>query len=795
MTTLAPLITHAGFSHHRPQQLCCSSVRGSSFLPPRTRRSFGHLISANKTPRRHFTGTAFTSAVSVTERFDAEANTPIRPLRHPLASWQQWWHIGATPQSQLPQSQKFSRICARLWGIMKHSKTSLSFAVTFMVLAAGSELAIPHFVSASIFAITKANSKALFKRNVQVLAIMAFSYGIFAGLRGFCFSLLNTDLIQRLRGELFGALLRQEVAFFDKEEVGVLTSRLGSDCQAVVRALSTNINVALRNALQAVGGAVYLFFMSRQLATAVAGVTALLWIVALRYGNFSRQAQRTYQDALAETNQVAEEVFLLSRTVRTFGTEQPEQERYQRRLGILRHISIRQAAAYLLYLTSNSFLFNLTKVVTLLVGGSMAFQGLVNPEQLTTFVLYVEFVTAASLSVCDQWGPLMEAIGASERVMYYLDRPPAPQIAAGQKLPSWSGKVELSNISFRYPTRSDIVALQDVTLKLEPGKLVALVGLSGSGKSTLVALLQRLYDPNSGQVLIDGVPLTEVDAQWYRSQIGVVPQDPRLFSNTITANITYGCTGKSQEEVQEAAKLANAHDFILALPDGYATMVRDGLLSGGQRQRIALARALVRDPKLLILDEATSALDAKSEAAVQEALDRAMTSSHRSVLVIAHRLSTVRSADCTVVMDAGRIVEKGTHASLLAQGNIYAMLVQRQTQHSTDIAPQRDGDIKVEVSQGVDGTPGFDSPEAANAWFGHNPEDKRSGGMEVVDEQVLAAATLPQHIVQQIEADARPKSPLLSSESISSMDNSDMQLIDMPEQSGKLKAQKYRKSE
>ncbi|KAA6417134.1 MAG: ABC transporter B family member chloroplastic-like [Trebouxia sp. A1-2] len=667
------------------------------------------------------------------------------------------------------------------------------------VLAAASELAIPHYVSASIFAITKANSKTLFKRNVQLLATMAFSYGIFAGLRGFCFSLLNTDLIQRLRGDLFGSLLKQEVAFFDKEEVGVLTSRLGSDCQAVVRALSTNINVALRNALQAIGGAAYLFYLSRRLAAAVAGVTALLWIVALCYGNFSRKAQRTYQDALAETNQA---------TVRTFGTEASEKKRYQSRLGILRHISIRQAGAYLLYLTSNSFLFNLTKVVTLLVGGSMALSGQVNPEQLTTFVLYVEFVTAASLSVCDQWGPLMEAIGASERVMYYLDKPPAPQIAAGRIVPSWSGKVDLTNIGFAYPTRSDIVALQDVTFKLEPGKLVALVGLSGSGKSTLVALLQRLYDPNSGQVLLDGVPLTEVDASWYRGQIGVVAQDPRLFSNTITANITYGCTHKTQEEVQQAAKLANAHDFILALPDGYATKVRDGLLSGGQRQRIALARALVRDPKLLILDEATSALDAKSEAAVQEALDRAMQNSHRSVLVIAHRLSTVRSADHTIVMEAGRIVEQGTHDSLLAEGKIYATLVRRQAggageqahlsdSNKTAVAglqtPSADGS-EAQSSLGLSSTPGFDTPEAANAWFGHNPQDKRSGGMEVVDEKVLAAATLPQHIVQQIEVDARPKSPLLSSME-GSVDVDDLGPIDMPEQSGKLKAQKYRKGE
>eukprot|EP00891_Asterochloris_glomerata_P008581 jgi/Astpho2/8581/e_gw1.00126.12.1_t len=571
----------------------------------------------------------------------------------------------------------------RMWQIMRHSKRVLILAAICMTLAAMSELAIPHFVSASIFALNKANSAELFKRNLTLLATMAFSYGIFAGLRGYLFSLLNIDLIQRLRGELFGALLKQEISFFDKEEVGALTSRLGADCSSVTRALATNINVAARNSLQAIGGTVYLFYLSRGLASACLGVTAILWAVALRFGAFSRRTARTYQDALAETNQasVAEEVFLLSRVVRTFGTEDQEKRRYERCLSILRVIGVRQAAAYLMYLTTNSALFNLTKVVTLLVGGGMALNGIIDGQTLTTFVFYVEFVTAASLSVCDQWGSIMEAIGASERVMYYLDKPVAAQIQGGDCVPSWSGKVDFKDVCFRYPTRPDVVALDNINLSLEPGQLVALVGLSGSGKSTLVALLQRLYDPTGGQVLIDGAPLDEVDAQWYRSQIGVVSQDPRLFSTTVAANITYGCPNRTQASrlLDQAARLANAHDFIVKLPQGYQTLVRDGLLSGGQRQRIALARALVREPKLLILDEATSALDAESEAAVQRGMDSAMKAENRSVLVIAHRLSTVRNADLTIVMADGRIAERGTHAALLTQQGIYAQLVRRQT--------------------------------------------------------------------------------------------------------------------
>jgi ABC-type multidrug transport system fused ATPase/permease subunit len=295
--------------------------------------------------------------------------------------------------------------------------------------------------------------------------------------------------------------------------------------------------------------------------------------------------------------------------------------------------------------------------------------------------MYVDFVVSASLAVCDQWGPVMEALGASERVISYLDAPAAPQIASGKPLPAFSGQVEFKDVSFRYPTRQEVLSLNQVSLTLQPGRLVALVGLSGSGKSTLVALLQRLYDANSGSILVDGKDITEVDAGEYRRQIGVVPQDPHLLSMSIADNIAYGLEedGVSMDDIEAAAKMANAHDFIMAFPRGYRTMVTDKLLSGGQRQRIALARALVRNPRLLILDEATSALDATSEAQVQSALDRAMKETTRSCLVIAHRLVTVRNAHDILVMDRGQIVEQGSHDSLVAQGGIYAKMVARQT--------------------------------------------------------------------------------------------------------------------
>jgi len=596
--------------------------------------------------------------------------------------WHNWWDLkGGATENSLPAAEKLSSTLRRMWMLVKGERRLIAGASLFMTLAALAELLIPHYVSASIFAIANKLPEATFQSNVKLLAAFSFSYGIFAGLRGYLFSLLATRLMEQLRGQVFDALIRQPVEFFDKEEVGALTSRLGSDCQAIVRCLATNLNVAVRNSLQCIGGAIYLIIMSRTLAASCALVTSVMWVVAVRYGSFQRRSQRLFQDALADTGQVAEEVFTLSRVVRTFGTEKREGRRYQSWLQRLTHLSVRQATAYLLYLTTNSALFYISKVATLLVGGSMALKGIITPQQLTSFVMYVEFVTSASLAVCDQWGPSMEALGASERVISYLDAPPAPQIAPGTPLPNFTGLVEFKDVSFCFPTRKEVLALDKVSLELTPGRLVALVGGSGSGKSTLVGLLQRLYDASEGQILVDGQDITKVDAQQFRRQLGVVSQDPHLLSMSIADNILYGLEeeGLTIDDVEAAARMANAHAFITAFPRGYQTMVTDKLLSGGQRQRIALARALVRNPKLLILDEATSALDAQSESLVQEALDRAMKQSSRSCIVIAHRLVTVRNADEILVMEKGRIVESGSHRSLVRQGGIYAGLVAKQS--------------------------------------------------------------------------------------------------------------------
>lgn len=642
-----------------------------------------------------------------------------------LSAWREWWRLddpsaAAAEAAGVPTApQTMGDILRKVGGLLAPDKLLMCCAVFFMVGAAAAELAIPHFVTAAVFAAAKERSEQAFRHHLVCLACATATYAVFAAIRGWMFSLVNTNLLQRLRSQLFWRLICQPVAFFDATETAQLTSRLAADCSMISRLFATSINVALRNTLQVVGGGIYLWRLSPAMTATTAGVAAVLVAVASCYGAFTRRTQRIYQDALAGSNAVAEEGFSLSRLVRSFGSEAGTRARYDGTLGMLRRISIRQGVAYAMYVCGNNFLYNACRVATLAVGGTAAIAGTVGAEQLTAFMFYTEFLASALLSVCDQWGPIMEAVGASERVMSYLDCPPAPQMAAGRipgvDTPAAEGEeagkaaaaagggggdansgglrwqVELAGVEFSYPSRPDAKALDHVSLSIPAGKLTALVGLSGSGKSTLVALIQRLYDPSAGAVLLDGEDLREVDAAWFRRRVGVVSQDPRLFGMTVAENIGYGCPDATQADVERAAQLANAHDFISALPQGYSTPVTDKLLSGGQRQRIAIARALVRDPQLLILDEATSALDAESEAAVQSALDRAMRTDGRTVIVIAHRLSTVRNADQTVVMDKGTVAEVGTHSELMRRGGIYAALVRRQAgavlDQERDLAP------------------------------------------------------------------------------------------------------------
>jgi ATP-binding cassette subfamily B protein len=297
---------------------------------------------------------------------------------------------------------------------------------------------------------------------------------------------------------------------------------------------------------------------------------------------------------------------------------------------------------------------------------------------LTSFLVYTLIVAFSLGTLADLWADFMRSLGAAERVFELLDRTPSMAPSGGGQLLKVTGAVALEEVRFSYPTRKDVVVLDDVSLRLEPGEIVAVVGPSGAGKSTLAALIGRLYDPDKGRILLDGHDLRELSTTFVRQQIGAVAQEPILFSTTIAENIRYGRPGAPFEEVVAAARTANAHSFIEKFPQGYETLVgeRGVQLSGGQKQRVAIARAVLKDPRILVLDEATSALDAESEHLVKEALERLMRG--RTTLIIAHRLSTVKDAHRVVVLEAGRIVQIGPHAALLREDGLYRRLVERQ---------------------------------------------------------------------------------------------------------------------
>ncbi|KAG1668631.1 hypothetical protein FOA52_002484 [Chlamydomonas sp. UWO 241] len=642
-----------------------------------------------------------------------------------LELWRRWWHV-ESPQEALDEGNAPSDvgpILRKMGALIAPDKWLMAGAACFMVVAALSELAIPHYFTKSIFAAGAKEAAAThFSEYIRLLGGIVLVFGLSTAVRGYCFSILNNRLTMRLRQQLFSNLVLRETSFFDTTEVGTLTSRLQTDCHAITGVISTNINVLTRNALQAIGGFVYLATLSQELATCCLFTVSILAAVTLTYGKFARRNQKVYQDVLACSNRVADEVLSLSRIVRTFGAEAQEKARYSTWLEWLYQVAQRRAGGYSLFLASSYIVSYGTKVVALVLGCRMVAQGTLTPEQLTTFVLYLQFVVSSSLTVCDEFTEVMEALGASERVMALLDGAPAPQVGRGKMPLNFGGVLELRNVNFRYPSRPNASALLGVSIRLEPGKQIALVGKSGSGKSSAVALLQRLYDPSSGIVTLDGADIRVVDAGWYRRNIGVVSQDTRLFGATVAANIAYGYDGAltatlssdrnggdggatsggvassliertevpiraSQEEIEEAARAASAHDFIMALPQGYQTQVSDKLLSGGQKQRIALARALIRKPNILILDEATSALDSESEAQVQDALDAAMASSSgrtRSVVMVAHRLATVRNADTIYVMDAGMVAEAGRHSELMEARGLYWHLVMRQVHGVTE---------------------------------------------------------------------------------------------------------------
>ncbi|KAF5740410.1 hypothetical protein HS088_TW11G00479 [Tripterygium wilfordii] len=550
-----------------------------------------------------------------------------------------------------------------------------------LVIAAFSEITMPNLLATCVFSAQSGDSMVFYKTS-QFLGILCITSGICSGLRSGCFAVANMIMMKRLRETVYSALLLQDISYFDAEAVGGLTSRLGTDCQQLANVIGNDINLILRNALQGMGALISLLTLSWPLALSAVMICCILSTVLLFYGKYQKQAAKMTQDLTACANNVAEETFSLMRTVRVCGTEGEELGRYKKCLEEIAVISIRESVAYGFWNMSFNILYRSTQVFALLLGGMSICTGHVSPEQLTKYILYCEWLIYATWRMVDSLTSILRSIGAGEKVFQLMDLLPGDQFSSkGLKLQRLMGHVEFVNVSFHYPSRTTAPILKHVYFSIQAKEVVAIVGASGSGKSSLINLLLRLYEPINGQIYIDGFSLKDLDIRWLRERIGYVGQEPHLFHMDIKSNITYGCSRDiKQEEIEWAAKQAYAHEFILSLPDGYETLVDDDLLSGGQKQRIAIARAILRNPAILILDEPTSALDPESEFHLEEVLNgfRNDNKAKTTVIVVAHRLSTIKAADTIFVMDGGQIVETGAHSELLSKGGLYARLIKVQ---------------------------------------------------------------------------------------------------------------------
>lgn len=566
----------------------------------------------------------------------------------------------------------------RLLGLAKPHWVTLSFATVALFVGSAVGLLYPQAARVLIDgALVDTGGWSLTTIGLG-LTVLFVVQAAAVGLRYFLFTMVGERIVADLRADLYEGVIAQEIGFFDAEKTGDITSRLTSDTQTLQNTVTTNVSMGLRYGVQALGGIVAMFLTSVKLGAVMLVTVPPVVVAASYYGRRLRKLSSRFQDALADSTSLAEEALAGIRTVRGFGREAHEVERYDEAIETSFDIARHRARLGGLFTGGVTFLGYFTLALILVYGGYLVSNGGLSAGELTAFVLYTLMVAFAVGALSGLWTDFMKATGAARRVFQLLDRRPALEVADEPVRRAMRGHVAFDHVSFAYPTRPETPALQEVSFEVEPGEKLALVGPSGAGKSTVANLLLRFYDPEAGAVRVDGVDLRDWDPDELRRHTGVVAQDPVLFSGSVRENVLYGDLQADDERVIEALRAANAWEFVSEMERTFDTVVgeRGVRLSGGQKQRVAIARALLKDPTLLLLDEATSSLDVKSEALVQEALERLMES--RTTLIIAHRLSTIRNADRIVVLDRGRIVEVGAHEELLDRGGLYHELIETQ---------------------------------------------------------------------------------------------------------------------
>jgi ATP-binding cassette subfamily B protein len=580
------------------------------------------------------------------------------------------------------------RLLGQLLSFLRPYRAALAGALVALVIAAGAVLGFGLVLKRVVDYGLSSGSVTALNQALMLFLVVITVMAASVAARVYLVTWIGERVVADIRKRVFDRVLKLEPAFFEATRTGEVISRLTTDTSLLQVLVGSTLPIAVRNALLIGGGLVMLAITSVKLALLVLlGVPAVvvpLWLL----GHRVRRLSRTSQDRIADISACVDEVLYGIRTVQAFCHEAVDARRYGEQVEAAFGAAIcRTRVSALLTALVMLLTFGAISIV-LWVGGHDVLAGRITGGELSAFVFYAVLVAASVGALSEVAGDLLRAAGATERLVELLHSEPAIRCPVRPvALPEPArGAVVFNHVTFHYPTRPGMTALSELSFRLEPGSKVALVGPSGAGKSTVLQLLLRFYDPDTGQILFDGIDLRSADPQQLRQRMALVPQDPVIFGADAWENIRYGHAGVSDAAVRRAAEAAHAAEFLDQLPDGFATYLgeRGVRLSGGQRQRIAIARAILRDPALLLLDEATSSLDAESERLVQEALERLMQD--RTTLIIAHRLATVRKADHILVMDQGRVVASGRHAELVAETGLYARLAALQFRDAAEQA-------------------------------------------------------------------------------------------------------------